>query len=370
MSEPRGSTPNPRLRYAVDETPSEALTLGLSLQVVTLVVCLINDCTATSRGRRLAETAYLQGDCGRARHCATEVELQTCSSDTPLVLAGIIFVPIIVLDAAGYPDGVDWAVFIALIVSGMSTILQARRVGPIGAGYPLYMGTSGAFIGLSTAPVAAGGLPLLGTLVAASALVQFLFSARLSFLLPTDHADGRRHGHHAARRQRLPTATDLRAAVPPGVAPASMSGRLVAVAAFATITVVSLYAGAVRLWAPFMGILVGTSVAATNGMLDWAPLRTAAWFGVQQIGWPSLDLSLDAQFFSLFVPFVIVTIIGTIETYGDAIAIQRVSHRTPGGCPADSRRSVTTGPSRYPTFCNSARASSSSRCAFSIHRCW
>ena len=40
------------------------------------------------------------------------------------------------------------------------------------------------------------------------------------------------------------------------------------------------------------------------------------------------------------------------------------------GCPADSRRSVTTGPSRYPTFCNSARASSSSRCAFSIHRCW
>ena len=41
-----------------------------------------------------------------------------------------------------------------------------------------------------------------------------------------------------------------------------------------------------------------------------------------------------------------------------------------GGCPADSRRSVTTGPSRYPTFCSSARASSSSRCAFSIQRCW
>ena len=50
---------------------------------------------------------------------------------------------------------------------------------------------------------------------------------------------------------------------------------------------------------------------------------------------------------------------------------ERNGHRyRVGGCPADSRRSVTTGPSRYPTFCNSARASSSSRCAFSIHRCW
>ena len=38
MSEPRGSSSNSRLRYAVDETPSEALTLGLSLQVTTLVL--------------------------------------------------------------------------------------------------------------------------------------------------------------------------------------------------------------------------------------------------------------------------------------------------------------------------------------------
>ena len=101
MSEPQGPVSNSRLRYAVDETPSEGLTLGLSLQVVTLV------------------------------------------------LTGIILVPIIVLNAAGYPQGVEWAVFAALAVSGLSTILQARPAGPIGAGYPLYMGTSGAFIGVS-----------------------------------------------------------------------------------------------------------------------------------------------------------------------------------------------------------------------------
>ena len=64
-------------------------------------------------------------------------------------------------------------------------------------------------------------------------------------------------------------------------------------------------------------------------MLDWTPLANAAWFGLPRSGWPGLDLAFDARFLGLLVPFIIVTIIGAIETYGDAIAIQRVSHRTP-----------------------------------------
>ena len=282
MSASDASTSNSRLRYAVDETPSEGLTIGLSLQVVTLV------------------------------------------------LTGIILVPIIVLNAAGYPEGLEWAVFAALLVSGLSTILQARPAGPIGAGYSLYMGTSGAFIGVSAAAVATGGLPLLGTLVAASALVQFFFSARLSFFrrLITPTVGGTVIMLLAVNV--FPITTDLLAGVPPGVDRLSMSGPLVAFATFAAITLVSLYArGATRLWAPLLGILVGTSVAVLAGILDWAPLLNAGWFGLPRTGWPGLDLSLDARFFGLLVPFIIVTIIGAIETYGDAVAIQRVSHRTP-----------------------------------------
>ena len=282
MTGPGGSTVSSRLRYAVDETPSEALALGLSLQVVLLIL-------------------------------------------TPIILT-----PIIVLKAANHPEGLEWAVFAALLISGLATILQARPVGPIGAGYPLYMGTSGAFIGVSMAAVAAGGLPLLATLVAVSSLVQFLFSARLSLfrrlITPTvggtvimllavnvfPHHDGPAGGR------------------PPGVDPGAMGGPLVAFAAFAAITLVSLYArGATRLWAPLIGVLVGSAVAAATGMLDWTPLLDAAWFGLPGSGWPGLDLAFDARFFGLLVPFVIVTIIGAIETYGDAVAIQRVSHRAP-----------------------------------------
>ena len=90
----------------------------------------------------------------------------------------------------------------------------------------------------------------------------------------------------------------------------------------------SLYApGAARLWAPLLGIVAGTLVAAPNGMLNWTPVLDAAWLGLPRTGWPGLDLSFDGRFFGLLVPFIIVTIIGAVETYGHAIAIQRVSHR-------------------------------------------
>ncbi len=220
--------------------------------------------------------------------------------------------------------------FSALVVSGLATILQARPVGPFGAGYALYMGTSGAFIGVSAAAVAAGGLSLLAILVVVSSLVQFLFSARLSFFrrLITPTVGGTVIMLIAVNL--FPITTNMLAEVPAGVDPASLSRPLVAFTAFVvTIVLVSLYArGAARLWAPLFGIVAGTLVAAPTGMLNWTPVLDAAWFGLPRTGWPGLDLSFDARFLGLLIPFIIVTIIGAIETYGHAIAIQRVSHRT------------------------------------------
>ena len=57
--------------------------------------------------------------------------------------------------------------------------------------------------------------------------------------------------------------------------------------------------------------------------------------------------------------------------WGDASfpAQDSVDRGRTGGCPAGSRKSAATD-THYPAFCNSARTpSSSSRCAFSIHRC-
>ena len=100
-----------------------------------------------------------------------------------LCLSGIVLTPAIVVRAAGGSETyLAWAVFAAVAVSGVTTVLQAVRVGRIGAGYVLLMGTSGAFIAVSVTALAQGGPAMLTTLVVISALFQFVLAARLSLL--------------------------------------------------------------------------------------------------------------------------------------------------------------------------------------------
>ena len=45
--------------------------------------------------------------------------------------------------------------------------------------------------------------------------------------------------------------------------------------------------------------------------------------------WPGLDLTPGTEFWALLPAFVAVTLVGAVETLGDAVAIQRVSRRRP-----------------------------------------
>ena len=69
-----------------------------------------------------------------------------------LTVPGVVLAVVIVTRIAQHPDSyMSWAVFAAMLVSGLTTILQAVRVGRIGAGHVLIMGTSGAFIAVCVA---------------------------------------------------------------------------------------------------------------------------------------------------------------------------------------------------------------------------
>ena len=105
------------------------------------------------------------------------------SQQAILCIAGVVLTPVIVIRAAGGSDSyMTWAVFAAILVSGLTTMIQAVRLGRIGAGYPLLMGTSGAFIAVCVTALVEGGPGLLATLVTISALFQFALSERLSLL--------------------------------------------------------------------------------------------------------------------------------------------------------------------------------------------
>ena len=246
-----------------------------------------------------------------------------------LCVAGIVLTPAIIVRAAGGSDEyLAWAVFGAIFVSGVTTILQARRLWRIGAGYILLMGTSGAFIAVSIAALSAGGPMLLAKLVIVSSLFQFLLSARLLLLrrLFTTTVTGT--VIMLISVTVMPIVFNQLTLVPEDAPPAA--GPITFAVAIAVMVAFGLRAkGIGRLWAPVAGVVAGSIVAGPLGLYEFERVAEAAWIGAPASGWPGFDLSFGPAFWALLPGFVIVTLIGAVETIGDAVGIQRVSWKTP-----------------------------------------
>ena len=244
-----------------------------------------------------------------------------------LTIAGIVLTPAIVVRAAGGAEGyLSWAVFAALVICGLTTVLQAVRVGPVGSGYVLLMGTSGAFIAVCVTALAEGGPGMLATLVFVSALFQFLLSWRLAWLrrIITPTVAGTVIMLIAVTI--MPILFDMLGNVPEGTPPAAAPVCVVATLAVALVVLLR-GSGPWRLWAPVLAILTGCVVAGGFGLYDMERVTAEAWFGLPQAGWPGLDLNFGPAFWVLLPAFVFVTLVGAIETIGDSVAIQTVSWR-------------------------------------------
>ena len=246
-----------------------------------------------------------------------------------MTVAPIVFTPAIMIRAAGGSEAyTSWAAFAVLLVSGMTTLMQAVRLGRLGAGYILMMGSSATFVAVGVTAIEQGGPGLFATLIVVSSLVQFALAAKLSLL----------------RRIFTPTVTgtvimlisvtlmpiifDLLRAVPETASAAA--APVSAVATLGVTAAVVLRAGGVwRLWGPAIGIAAGCACSAAFGLYDARTVAEASWVGWPGVAWPGLDLSFGPAFWALLPAFVLVTIIGAVETVGDGVAIQRASWRTP-----------------------------------------
>ncbi len=244
-----------------------------------------------------------------------------------VIVAPVVLTVVIVARIADQPDSyITWGVFAALLVSGATTALQAIRVGRVGAGHVLIMGTSGAFIAVCVAAMVEGGPAMMAALIIVSSLFQFALAARLSLLrrIFTPVVSGTVIMLIAATVMPIVfgTLTD----VPDGT---SAAGAPIAAAA-TVVTVAALVLRAPpawRLWSPILGIAVGCVAGAPFGLYDVQQVADAAWVGVPASSWPGIDVTPGTEFWALLPAFVVVTIVGAVETIGDGIAIQKVSRR-------------------------------------------
>ena len=244
-------------------------------------------------------------------------------------LGGIVIGAVIVFRIAGQPESyIPWAIFAALIVSGITTFLQAARFWRIGAGHVLVMGTSGAFFAVCVTALVEGGPATMASLIVISSLFQFLLASRLSLLRRVFSPVVSGTVIMLIAVTVMPIIFDSLQNVPEGASPIAAP-----VAALSTLVVIAALvmrgSPSWRLWSPIIGIVVGCLVSAPFGLYDMQAVIQTPWVGVSLGSWPGLDLTPGVEFWALLPAFIVVTLVGAIETVGDGVAVQQVSRRSP-----------------------------------------
>ena len=183
-------------------------------------------------------------------------------------LAALAATTAIVARAGGQPDSyLAWIFFATLAVCGLGAILQTVRVWRFGSGYPLSVVTLTAFIPVCVAALLEGGPAMLSSLIAASALIEFLLIARLSLLrrIITPMVTGTVLMLLAVTvlSVLLGRLSDAPDGAPQAAAP------LAAAVTLLVLIGLRLYASPIlQQWGPVLGILAGCVVAAPLGLFD------------------------------------------------------------------------------------------------------
>ena len=233
--------------------------------------------------------------------------------------------PVIVAKESGLDESyLLWMVFASLIVVGLSTLLQVRRIGPVGANALLPMFTAAVSIPFCITAVVDGGPGTLVSLVIIAALIQLGISRWVVIL----------------RRIVTPTVSGIvimilsvtLASVVFALLDGSAQEEPVAAPLTALITLVVVAAvtlrrsPVLRLWGPVIGIVAGCVAAAGFGIFDASLVVESPWVGLPT-DVPDLTPQFGVPFWALLPSFLILGIVFSIHSNGETIAQQRVAWR-------------------------------------------
>ena len=263
----------------------------------------------------------------RAPHSLT---LIMASQGTALALSNIVTITTIF--AVAYDDDgsyLAWALFAAMVVSGLAMALQASTLGRLGSGHIYLMGPSAAFLAVCVLAVNEGGLALMSTLVVASSLVQFAVAAWLARLrrLITPVVTG--VAFMVIPITAIPIGIDRLDDVPAGIDAAA--GLVVGSATLGALALLMLRgSGLFRLWAMPLAIVTGCAVGAPLGVYDLQRALDTPWFALPEFSaWPGLGSPLDEDFWALLLVFFVVSAVVAVKASNEGAVMQQASRRRP-----------------------------------------
>ena len=250
-------------------------------------------------------------------------------------------------------EHIAFATFAAILVSALCTLVQVVRVGRIGAGFVIFMGSSTAYLACATQAVQIGGFALVGTMAILSAPVEILLSYFLRHLrhivtpavggtvillivisfMPVTIREwmGESGSMHFGSIQNL-------------------SVGLITLGVMLGINVLG--TKTLKIWCPIIALGSGYVAAWAFGILEFHQMHEAPWFGLPHGSWPGIALDLGWEHLPIFSAFVVVTLLNSVQTIGNCMLAQSVSvrdfkkvdyDRVQGGLYADALSSVAAG---------------------------
>ena len=239
----------------------------------------------------------------------------------------LVMLAALVVQATGESEAyLSWMTFTVLAVTGASMILQTLRLRHFGSGCLIVANFNVPFLAVSALALLVGGPSLLASLIVVSTLVQSLLTLHLASL----------------RRIFTPTVSGVvvmlvavsampfiisRAIIPPEDQNALLF-LAPGMAALAAGLILSLQERLVwRIWILPVTVAVGLIVAVPLGFFDVGSIIGSSWLSLPQFGWPGLDFSFGADFWTLLPVFVIVNLTAFVKAVGDLSVIQGASYR-------------------------------------------
>ncbi|HUI97156.1 MAG TPA: solute carrier family 23 protein, partial [Xanthobacteraceae bacterium] len=240
-----------------------------------------------------------------------------------VALVAINFIyPLVIFRAAGTaPELIGSLLSTGILVLGIATVLQVRRMGPLGSGYMCPSTFTATYLAPSLLAARLGGLPLLFGMTLFGGLLESAVAPllnRLRAIFPPEVSGlvilliGLSVGTSA-----------LRLMLAANVAPVSETEWAVAFLTLATMVALNVWGvGPARMLCALIGLVVGYVAAAFAGLMagSFATLAGAPWVGLPiptQLAW-----AFDA---TMIAPFAIAAIATALKASGTIAMCQRMN---------------------------------------------
>ncbi len=244
----------------------------------------------------------------------------------PNTISLVMLAALVVRASGESEDYLSWVTFTVLAVTGAGMILQTLQLRQFGSGRLVVSNFNVPFLAVSALALHVGGPGLLASLIVASTLVQSVLTLRLASL----------------RRIFTPTVSGVvimlvavsavpfiisRAVIPPE-GESTMLFLAPGMVALAAGVLISLQdTPAWRMWVLPATVVVGLTVAVPLGYYDADIIVDTPWLHLPHLGWPGLDLTFGADFWTLLPVFVFVNLTAFMKAVGDLSVIHRASYR-------------------------------------------